>query len=586
MSDKGKSPRLPSAAVEMGVRYRYRIRAAIDLVLLGIAVVGASLLRYDFDLSEPEWIRVAAIIPVFCLLQLAIGLLSGLYVGRARLGSFDEVAHLANSLLLTTSIVAVLNIFVLDRLVPASVPWIAGVLALGMMLGSRYLWRLFLERRQRPDDSTAKRVVVFGAGEGGAQAITAMLRNKQSPFVPVALLDDDEGKVHLKIMGVPVLGRRVDLPEVAAATGAEALVIAVPTIQASIVRDLASIAGEAGLRTLILPPVDRLLGESVNLTDIRPLSEEDLLGRVQIDTDIEAIAEYLTDRRVLVTGAGGSIGSELCRQISRFAPSELIMLERDESALHAVQLSLDGRGLLDDPNLVIADIRDAQRVQEVFDQYAPEVVFHTAALKHVPLLELHPEEGHKTNVVGTKNLLDAALRTGVTRFVNISTDKAADPINVLGRTKRMAEQLTSRAAECAEGDFMSVRFGNVLGSRGSVLVAFRQQIEDGGPVTVTHRDVTRYFMTIPEAVELVIQAGAIGDAGDAFVLDMGEPVRIYEVARRLVEQAERPVEIVFTGLRPGEKLHEVLLGEDEMGAPTSHPLITRVNVPARAFADF
>jgi FlaA1/EpsC-like NDP-sugar epimerase len=412
-----------------------------------------------------------------------------------------------------------------------------------------------------------------------------MLRNKQSPYVPVALLDDDEAKVHLKIMGVPVAGRRTDLPEVAAAKGAEALVIAVPTAEASVVRDLAAIAGEAGLRTLILPPVDRLLGESVNLTDIRPLSEEDLLGRVQIDTDIEAIAEYLTDRRVLVTGAGGSIGSELCRQISRFAPSELIMLERDESALHAVQLSIDGRGLLDDPNLVIADIRDAQRVHEVFDQYAPEVVFHTAALKHVPLLESHPDEGHKTNVVGTQNLLEAAARTGVTRFVNISTDKAADPINVLGRTKRMAEQLTSRAAECAEGDFMSVRFGNVLGSRGSVLVAFRQQIEAGGPVTVTHRDVTRYFMTIPEAVELVIQAGAIGGGGDAFVLDMGEPVRIYEVARRLVEQAERPVEIVFTGLRPGEKLHEVLLGDDEMGAPTSHPLITRVEVPARAFAD-
>jgi FlaA1/EpsC-like NDP-sugar epimerase len=261
------------------------------------------------------------------------------------------------------------------------------------------------------------------------------------------------------------------------------------------------------------------------------------------------------------------------------------MLERDESALHAVQLSIDGRGLLDDPNLVVADIRDQRRLDEVFELHRPQVVFHTAALKHVPLLEMYPEEGHKTNVIGTRNLLEVSLRVGVERFVNISTDKAADPINVLGRTKRIAEQLTSRAAERADGAFMSVRFGNVLGSRGSVLTSFRQQIADGGPVTVTHPDVTRYFMTIPEAVELVIQAGAIGDSGDAFVLDMGEPVRISEVARRLVEQASRPIEIVYTGLRPGEKLHEVLLGEEEMGTPTSHPLITRVRVASRAFAD-
>lgn len=585
MTDKGGSPQSVQRVVDWGVRRRYRVRAGVDLVLVAASVGLAVLLRYDFSLSNPHWVRVMLIIPVFCLIQLAIGILSGLYVGRARLGSFDEVAHLANSLVLTTSLVALLNLLVLERLVPASVPWMAGLLALSMTLGSRYLWRLVLERRQRPDASTAKRVVVFGAGEGGAQAITAMLRDRKSPYVPVALLDDDEAKVHLEIMGVPVSGRRSDLPAVAEATNAEALVIAVPTAQASIVRELASIAGHAGLQTLVLPPVHRLLGESVNLADIRPLSEEDLLGRVQVDTDIEGIAEYLTDKRVLVTGAGGSIGSELCRQIYRFAPSELIMLERDESALHSVQLSLDGRGLLDDPNLVVADIRDVERVDEVFDHYRPQVVFHTAALKHVPLLEMHPEEGQKTNVVGTRNLLEASLRLRVERFVNISTDKAADPVNVLGRTKRVAEQLTSRAAEQASGDFMSVRFGNVLGSRGSVLTAFRQQIEAGGPVTVTHPDVTRYFMTIPEAVELVIQAGAIGDAGDAFVLDMGEPVRISEVARRLVEQAERPIEIIYTGLRAGEKLHEVLLGEDERGAPTQHPLITRVQVASRAFVD-
>ncbi|GIF03806.1 hypothetical protein Asi03nite_13440 [Actinoplanes siamensis] len=303
----------------------------------------------------------------------------------------------------------------------------------------------------------------------------------------------------------------------------------------------------------------------------------DLLGRRQIDTGLSAIAGHLTGKRVLVTGAGGSIGSELCRQIHRAAPAELIMLDRDESALHAVQLSLDGRGLLDDPSVLLADLRDATAVRAVFRDRRPQVVFHAAALKHLPLLERFPGEAVAVNIRGTLTVLEASA--GVERFVNISTDKAANPCCVLGYTKRITERLTAHTAAAGAGTFLSVRFGNVLGSRGSVLTTFRAQIAAGGPLVVTHPDVTRYLMTTREAVHLVIQAAAIGGGGEALVLQMGEPVRIAELARRLARHAPVPIEIVYSGLRPGEKLREELFGAGEVDRRPRHPLISHVQVP-------
>jgi FlaA1/EpsC-like NDP-sugar epimerase len=303
------------------------------------------------------------------------------------------------------------------------------------------------------------------------------------------------------------------------------------------------------------------------------------LGRHEIRTDLASIAGYLTGRRILVTGAGGSIGSELCRQLHHFDPAELIMVDRDESALHAVKLSLDGRALLDTPDLVLLDIRDDRAVGRLMAARRPEVVFHAAALKHLPLLQRHPGEAFLTNVLGTQRLLEAAAEGGVTRFVNISTDKAADPISVLGYSKRISERLTARMADQAEGIYLSVRFGNVLGSRGSVLTAFQVQVAAGGPITVTDPKVMRYFMTVEEAVELVIQAGAIGRNGEVLVLDMGDPVRIDEIARFLADRAERPIDIVYTGLRPGEKLEEALLGQGEVDERPFHPLISHVPVP-------
>ncbi len=291
----------------------------------------------------------------------------------------------------------------------------------------------------------------------------------------------------------------------------------------------------------MLPSTNQLLTDHVGIRDIRDINLTDVLGRNQLDTDIDAIAGYLTGRRILVTGAGGSIGSELCRQIHRFAPAELMMLDRDESALHAVQLSIHGRAMLDSDDVVLCDIRDARAVTDIFLNRRPEVVFHAAALKHLPMLEQYPAEAVKTNVIGTHNVLEAARLSRVERFVNISTDKAANPASVLGYSKRIAEGLTAAHASKVEGTNLSVRFGNVLGSRGSVLTSFAKQISAGGPVTVTDPDVTRYFMTIEEACQLVIQAAAIGRAGEALVLDMGEPIRIVDVARQLIRQAGRRV---------------------------------------------
>ncbi len=561
-------------------RHRAAVQVLADAVAWIAALYMATWWRFEFDLGQWPASRLwsAAIFAV--LLQLAAGAGLGLYVGRWRFGSFDEVAAVARSVLVVTGALYAINRFAYSpRLIPVSVNLGGGVLALLLMAGTRYLWRLSIDRRMRPRAEHAEPVIVYGAGEAGAQLVTAMMRNPKSPIVPVALLDDSRAKQQLRIMGVPVVGGREVMSQVALELGASHVIVAIPGASSTLLRELSHLALDADLRVSVLPAVEELLGAGVGVADVRPLSVADLLGRHEIQTDVNQIAGYLRGKRVLVTGAGGSIGSELCRQILRFAPEELAMFDRDESALHALQLSIEGRALLDDRSLVVGDIRDARRLVGVFDEHRPQVVFHAAALKHLPLLEMHPDEGMKTNVWGTLNVLRVSEQFSVERFVNVSTDKAADPQSVLGYTKRIAERLTAGFATHTEGVFLSVRFGNVLGSRGSVLDSFRAQIDSGGPVTVTHPDVTRYFMTVEEAVQLVIQAGAVGRDGEALVLDMGEPVLIDDVARRLVAEAERPIAIEYTGLRPGEKLHEVLMGEGEIDHRPAHPLISHARVP-------
>jgi FlaA1/EpsC-like NDP-sugar epimerase len=559
------------------VRRRFVLQAAWDAASWIAAVLLASAARYEFEIKDSQALRALGLGAIAAVVHVVAGRISGLYIHRWRYGTFEEVTAVTRVAAVTTVFIAVMNPFLLGHLAPILATILSGALAHAAMIGGRFLWRIWLERSIR-HEGERERVIVFGAGDGGAQVVKAMAA-VGSPYLPVAIVDDNPDLANLRIKSVAVRGDRTRLQALAKEYDVATVVIAIPSASGELVREIVQICDDAGLRTLVLPPVAQLFGAAIEIGDIRPLTEADFLGRREINTDIESVAGYLTGKRVLVTGAGGSIGSELCRQIHRFAPESVIMLDRDESALQAVQVSIEGRGLLDSEHLVVASIRDRERMFEVFDRFRPHVVFHAAALKHLPLLEMHPDEGFKTNVAGTLHLLDAAAAFGVATFVNISTDKAADASSTLGRTKRLAERLTAWAGHRYDGSYLSVRFGNVLGSRGSVLPLFRSQIERGGPVTVTHPDVTRFFMTIEEACQLVIQAGAMGYNGEVMVLDMGEPVRIADLARRLIAEADRPVQIEYTGLRPGEKMHEVLFSPDEQAVLSEHPLISRVEVP-------
>src|SRR3954469_20588345 len=556
-------------------------RLCADCLVWIAALYFASLLRLDFNAGRVNSFSLATLFIPAILLQIGAGYWTGLYRGWWVNGSFEEVAALARTVVVTTLVLCIIDLLVPgERPAPLSAVIGAGIIAFVGMGGARYLARQLLEQRRRALALDREKAIIFGAGDGGERTIRAMLFDSDSPYVPIALLDDDPRKRNLTIRGVRVLGDRHDIAKIAERFGAKALIMAVPTGNGALVRELSLEGRRAGLDVKVVPSVRELLGGEVRVGDLREPTEADLLRRHKVETALQRVSDYIRGRTVVVTGAGGSIGSELCRQLSAFSPGKLVMIDRDESGLHGVQLSLEGRALLDSDALVLADIRDRDRVARLFEEIRPDVVFHAAALKHLPLLQSHPAEALKSNVWGTLSVLDAAAAVGVSHFVNISTDKAANSASVLGYSKRIAEALTSSFGQEHSGRYLSVRFGNVLGSRGSVLTTFRSQLDDGGPLTVTHPEVTRYFMTIEEAVQLVIQAGAIGGDGHAMVLDMGEPVRIYDVARQLAASRQPEVPIEFTGLRPGEKLHEDLFCTDETPARSAHELIRYVEVPS------
>jgi FlaA1/EpsC-like NDP-sugar epimerase len=552
---------------------------AFDSGALLFSYIAFTLVRYEGGATGEILRNVTVLALLAVLVQCLAGTVIRIYQGRATVASLEETIFLSFVTVGSGMVVEIVNLLADSIRVARSVPFAATFMALFVMVLGRAAWRTHLQSRGLAAAAEAAPTIVFGAGDAGRQLVRSMLSSPAADMRPVGLLDDDRWKRNLRVHGISVLGNRHDIRDVARSTGAQNLVIAVPSADAALIRDVSHAAREAGLSVKLLPAVHELLDHKVSIRDIRDINVHDLLGRVAVETDINAIAGYVTGKRVLVTGAGGSIGSELCRQLHKFGPAELIMLDRDESALHGVQLSLHGNALLDSPEVVLADIRDRAALDRVFLYRRPEVVFHAAALKHLPMLEQYPAEAVKTNVIGTVNVLQASVLVGVERFVNISTDKAADPTSVLGYSKRVAERLTSAVAADAGGCYLSVRFGNVLGSRGSVLTTFTSQIATGGPLTVTHPEVTRYFMTVEEAVQLVIQAAAIGSDGEALILDMGEPVRIVDVAQQLIDQSGHDIEIVFTGLRDGEKLHEHLYGDSELGERRVHPLVSHVSVP-------
>lgn len=561
-----------------------RIRAVswgsylLDSLSWYLAIFIAVALRYDLSLRHAPWLSLQVLIFATLVVQFLIGMAFHVYSGRYLVGAFEEARAVAFTFVITGVLVWAVTMaigpgFGVSRTLMA----IALPIALMMALGLRYFLRLTSERASHPRD-TATPALILGVGFVGQRLARWMSADVASAYRPVGMLDDDPTKQNIQVRGVPVLGTLDDLEKVVEETGAEVLVVAVANAPASLMRRVQDAAKQAGVAVKVMPPMGDIVDKGVSGTDLRDLSVDDLLGRAVVDTNVSEIAGYLTGKRVLVTGAGGSIGSQLCVEIAKFGPSKLMMLDRDETGLQAVQIGTQGNGLLESDAVILADIRDAATLKQLFEERKPQVVFHAAALKHLPMLEHYPDEAWKTNILGTLNVLQAAQSVGVETFVNISTDKAANPTSVLGYSKRVAEKLTSHAGEKCGCRYISVRFGNVIGSRGSMLPTFTRLIEEGKPLTVTHPDVTRYFMTIPEACQLVLQAGGIGSTGEVLILDMGEPVKILDIAQRMIAMSGKDIEIVFTGLREGEKMDEDLVADDEDEVRPFHPKISHAPV--------
>lgn len=558
-------------------------RSALVLwdVLSWIAgVFAVFLLRYDLQLPTNVERSMLLYAATAIATHLVLGWVTKLHRARYRTASFEEVVGLTATVAVAGVITAFTTFFIRGQeSYPPALMMFSPPLALVFMLVGRTLIR-GLRAYLRPTVKGAEPILVYGAGESAEQLLTMFHNDPRSPYRVVGLIDDDPGKRNLHLSGVRVIGSGDNLEAAIREKQVDTVLIAISDPAPSLIDHITSITSRLGVQALTLPPFSQLVGRHIRPQDVRKVEVADILGRRQVRTDVEEIADYINGKVVLITGAGGSIGSEIARQVYPLGPSELVLLDRDESALHSVQLDIYHQGLLDTDDIVLCDIRDKEALREIFETHRPEVIFHTAALKHLPLLEQYPEEGWKTNVLGSLNLLELAAEYNVSTLVNISTDKAADPTSVLGRTKRLAERLTAWYSEQVPGRFVSVRFGNVLGSRGSMLHTFQRQIDDGGPITVTHPDITRYFMTIPEACQLVIQAGAIGSSGEAMVLDMGDPVKILDVAKKMIELSGKQIDIEFTGLRPGEKLHEILVASQEADLRPHHPLISHVAVPA------
>ncbi|RFU62725.1 nucleoside-diphosphate sugar epimerase/dehydratase [Bacillus sp. V59.32b] len=451
--------------------------------------------------------------------------------------------------------------------------WMLHVLLIG---GSRFTWRMFADRYIKPKGEK-KKTLIIGAGAAGNMVVRHLLNNHDSELKPVAYIDDDPKKYKLHYFGIPVVGNSKKIAQIVEKLQIENIVIAIPSLSKKELKRIFEECSKTNAKTQIMPMIEDIMIGKVSINQFRDVQVEDLLGREPVELDIDSISEFITKKTVLVTGAGGSIGSEICRQICRFSPSKIVLVGHGENSIYQIDMELRNqyRDLIKIIP-VIGDVQDKLRMFDVFEEHTPDVVYHAAAHKHVPLMEYNPKEAVKNNIFGTKNVAEAADTFGVKNFVLISSDKAVNPTNVMGATKRVAEMIIQQLDKTSQTNFVAVRFGNVLGSRGSVIPLFKKQIQAGGPVTVTHPDMTRYFMTIPEASRLVIQSGALARGGEIFVLDMGEPVKIVDLARNLITLSGYSIEeigINFSGIRPGEKMFEELLNSNEVHPKQVFPKI-------------
>ena len=548
-----------------------------DLSAVVFAWVGGFLLRFNLDLP-PNFVVVMGWGMVFLLPAHALACrLAGLYRGIWMFASLPDLKRVLRAVGFST--IALLAFFAFYRhgqqVVPRSLLVLYPMLLILYMGGGRAAYRMWKEHRLYGGlIAQGKPVVVVGAGRGGAMLVRELERS--ADWRVVALVDDDASKWGRELSGNPVIGGIESLPEVLASEKASHVILAMPSAAADACRRATDLAVEAGAHVFTVPGIEDVMGGRVAISSIRPVEIEDLLGREPVWIDTRHVADMVGGKSILITGAGGSIGSELCRQLARFGPRKLVLFEQSEFALYTLEQWFSVH--MPDIALVslAGDVKDAARLAEVFEAHEPQVVFHAAAYKHVPLMEVgNAWQAVRNNVLGTLLVAECASRFGAERFVLISTDKAVNPTNVMGATKRLAEMVCEALHRQGDGtQFEMVRFGNVLGSTGSVIPKFQEQIARGGPVTVTHPEITRYFMSIPEAAQLVLQAAAMGQGGEIFVLDMGEPVRIVDLARKMIHlsgYSDSEIRIEFTGLRPGEKLYEELLADAEQTRQTPHP---------------
>ena len=564
-----------------------------DAVLFVLALYAAYMIRFDGQLKGIYLGQLRDMLPLIVPLKLCILWLLGCYMGMWRFTGLREIFQLLQAAALSTVIViTVLTLRVRFGQYPRSVFLLDGIFTFMFAGGLRVAIRLLFARAVRRSRSYGrnsrlpwvrskdiKKVLVVGAGAAGADLVQDMLARMSGTREIVRVLDDDSRKIGRTLHGVPVVGPIVKLSAVVEKYGVDEVLIAISAASGAQIRRIVELCEQAAIPFRILPSIDELVGGHVSVQALREVDYHDLLGRDPVDLDAKEIEGYVSDRTLLVTGAGGSIGSELCRQLMRYQPRRLILVDACEYNLYSIEMELLHKRGFRACEAVLGRVQDRDRMRRLLESARPDVVFHAAAYKHVPLLEKSPSEAVLNNVIGSRTMMEEAVRARVARFVLVSSDKAVCPTNVMGATKRLAELLLM-AQPKGETRFMAVRFGNVIGSSGSVLPLFHEQIRRGGPVTVTHPDIVRYFMTIPEAAQLILQAGAMGRGADIFVLDMGKQVRILDMARDLIRLAgkepDRDIAVEITGLRPGEKMHEELWMKNETVTKTTHAKILRL----------